>query len=487
MEEKITSSEVKGRAIKSVKWTALAEIASRSIQPIVVLVLARILTPADFGVVGVAMIAIGLAQIFQDFGLGKTLIQRETEVKKSTNIIFWSNIVLAVLLYLILFISAPLLSKFFHDPKVIDVLRVLCLQIVLSSVVSVHQALFQRQFQFKQLFFIRLFSGIVPAIVSIPLALLGYGVWSLVFGTLAGAIVRIILFWRISHWRPQLSYDFQLARQLFSFSIWVTLEAFLGWVIIWGDSIVLGHFLGVKQLGVYRVGITFLMLSFGLFFRPIMPIVYSSFSRLQSNISELKSSFLKITQLIAAVCLPIGFGLTVLAKPIVSVVFGQKWQGIEIVISILAISEALSWLVGHNPEVYRAIGRPDVNSKLYAVTALYFLPVYILAAPHGLFVFCLAKFGAVIISIFLHLFVTNRVLYLPFTYLWNLVKVPLAGAIFMGFIIHGITTAVSIYNWAGLILSIISCGVFYILSLWVMKKDFVKWCLKQVMGTFAGK
>lgn len=483
-EKKLTFTDVKRHAIKSVKWTALAEIASRSIQPIVVLILAYILTPADFGVVSVAMIAIGLAQIFRDFGLGKTLIQRKTEVEKSANIIFWSNITLAVLLYLIFFISAPLLSKFFHEPKVIDVLRVLCLQIVLSSVVSVHQALFQKQFQFKQLFFIRLFSGIVPGIVTIPLALLGYGVWSLVFGTLAGAIVRVFLFLRASPWRPQLSYDFQLAKQLFGFGSWVTLEGFFGWLIIWGDSIVLGHFLGVKQLGVYRVGVTVLMLSFGIFFRPIMPIIYSSFSRLQSNLSELKSSFLKITRLIAAVSLPIGFGLAVLAKPIASVVFARKWQGIEIVISILAISEAIGWLVGHNPEVYRAIGRPDVNSKLLLAAVIYFLPVYVIAAPHGLFVFCLAKFGVVMLSILLHSFVANRVLHLPFTYLWDFIKAPIIGSVVMGLIVFSIAKVVNVYSWFGLILSIIIGSVFYLLTFWIIKKDFVKWGLRHAMEIF---
>ena len=487
MEEKITSSEVKGRAIKSVKWTALAEIASRSIQPIVVLILARILAPADFGVVGVAMIAIGLAQIFQDFGLGKTLIQRENRIEASANVIFWMNIGLGLVLYLLLFISSPLISKFFHEPKTIDVLRVLCLQIVIASFFTAHSALLQRSLQFKQIFFTRLGASLAPGVVSIPMALGGMGVWALVWGALTCSIVQLILFWKLNPWRPRWNFNITLAKELVGFSSWVVLEAFLGCLIIWGDSIVLGHFLGVKKLGTYRVGVTFLMLSFGTFFRPIMPIVYSSFSRLQSNLSELKSSFLKLTQLIAVVSLPIGFGLAVLAKPIASVVFSQKWQGVEIVISILAIPEALSWLVGHNPEVYRAIGRPDVNSKLYAVTAIYFLPVYILAAPHGLFVFCLAKFGAVIISIFLHFFVINRVLRLPFTYLWNSIKIPLIGAVFMGLIVFGITNVVNVYNWFGLILSITIGGVFYLLTFWIIKKDFVRWSLKQVMGTFGGK
>ena len=152
IEATLSTSEVKKSAIKSVKWTVLGEIVSRSISPIITLILARLLSPKDFGVVGVAMIVIGLAQIFQDFGLGKTLIQRETDVEKSANIVFWTNIAISVFLYLIFFTNAHLIAKFFHEPKVADVLRVLCLQIVLFSFISVHQALFQRKFQFLLLY-----------------------------------------------------------------------------------------------------------------------------------------------------------------------------------------------------------------------------------------------------------------------------------------------------------------------------------------------
>ena len=409
-ETKTSASYIKTSAIKSVKWTALGEIASRSIQPIVTLVLARLLTPSDFGLVGVAMIAISLAQILQDFGLGKTLIQRETEVEKSANIIFWTNITLAIFIYFTIFVNAPFISGFFHEPNVTSVLRVLCLQIVLISFISVHQALFQRKFQFKQIFFVRLFSAIVPGIISIPLALYGYGVWSLVFGTIAGAFTQVVLFWIISSWRPQLSYDFQLAKQLFGFSIWVTLEAFLGWIIACGDSIILGHFLGIKDLGVYRVGVTFITLIFATFFNPLVPVTYSAFSRLQANKEETRQTFLKITKLIASISLPIGIALAILSPSISSIIFGQRWERIEIVIATIGIMHGIAWLVGINPEVYRASGRPDINSKLHIIQLCWYIPVYIFSAPYGLLVFCIGRLGVAIISMFLHMHFSQKLL-----------------------------------------------------------------------------
>ena len=482
--KKNTPSDIKNQAIKAVKWTALNEIVSRAIQPIITLILARILTPEDFGVVGVAMIAIGLAQIFQDFGLGKALIQSETEIEKTANIVFWTNLFLSIVIYFIIFLTAPLISQFFHEPIVADVLRILGLQIILFSLVLAHQALFQRNFQFKQLFFIRTFSSLVLGFVSILLALLGYGVWSLVFGTLAGTILQVILLWKLSSWRPNRSYDFQLARQMFAFSAWVFIEAFLGWLILWGDSIVLGHFLGVKELGVYRVGVTFLMLVFGIFFNPILPVAYSAFSRLQNNREELIKSFLKMTKLISLVSLPLGVGFAILAPNISTIIFGQKWQGIEIVIALIGIMYSIAWLVGLNPEVYRAIGRPDINSKLLFVAVIYYLPVYIYVAPYGLFVFSLARLVVAIIGMGLHIFVVNRILGLKITYLWSLTKEPLLSSLVMVIALYlaenFIGDVSGIGGWFKLF-GIISIGIItYMVSLWLLNKDLVLQGLRLV-------
>ena len=482
-ENNLTASDIKSRAVKSVKWTALAEIVSRSASPLIMLILARLLTPEDFGIVGVAMIAIGLAQIIQNFGFEKALIQRETEIAESANIVFWTNTGIGVIVYLIIFANAPLIADFFHEPKVVDVLRVLCLQIILVSLATVHLALLQREFGFKQLFIARLAPSFVPGVVSIPLALIGQGVWALVWGSLTGAFVQLFLFWHLSKWRPKLSFNVSVAKQLFSFGIWVTLEMLLGWLIVWGDSIILGHFLGVHELGVYRVGMTFIALVFGLF-NSLIPIAYSSFSRLQSNHVELKSSFLKTSQLMAAISLPIGFILALTAHPISSLVFGQKWQGIEVVISIIGIMHAIAWLVGINPEVYRAVGRPDVNVKLLIAAVIYYIPVYVLAAPYGLLVFCLARLGVAVVAMPLHFFVVNRILQLPFTYLRTCIKSPLLASLPMIAIIYG---GVNVFNpfdgWQGWLklAFVLLLGVgSYVAMMWLLDRKFTQQTIRLI-------
>jgi len=430
-----SNGEIKSRAIKSLKWTALSQLAQVSIPSLVMLILARLLTPEDFGVVGVAMIAIGFAQIFQDFGLGKTLIQREERIEESANIVFWSNLAFGLVIYLVLFLVAPQISVFFHDSRVSNVLRILCIQIILTSLTTVHFSLLQREFEFKRLFAVRLFPSITPVFVSLPLALMGQGVWALVWGTLAGSLVQVVLVWRMSQWRPSRTLNLELAKEIYGFGMWVFSEMLLGWLIVWGDSIVLGHFLGVDELGVYRVGFTFIAFIFSLAFSPIIPIAYSAFSRLQTNKEDLRLSFLKMVRLIALISLPLGVASALLAEPASILIFGQKWTGVEIVISIIGLKLGMDYLVSINPEIYRAIGRPEANSKLLLVNIAYYIPVYIFAAPHGLFIFCLARFAVAAISLVIHFYMANKILHVPFIYIKDCVKSPLLASVGMGLFI----------------------------------------------------
>lgn len=466
---------IKDRAVKSIKWSVLAEIISKTLPLFVTVILARILVPADFGIIAAAMVFVSLAQLFQDFGLGKALIQQEGNIKQSANIVFWSNIVLSIFLYLIIFAAAPLIANFFHEFKVVNILRVLCLQIIFIGFGSVHLALLQREFQFQKIFFSGLGPAFIPGIVSIPLALMGQGVWALVWGTLAGAFSRVLILWKVSKWRPGINFDISLAKKLLSFGGWVLIELFFAWLIVQGEFIAIGHFLNINDLGVYHIGTTLVMLIFGTVFNPLLPILYSSFSRLQSQLSELKQSFLKVVRLVAAFSLPIGVGLAILSKSISSVIFGNKWQGIEIVILILGVTYAVSWLVGINHGVYRAIGRPDANSKILWVCVIFYIPVYILAAPHGLLAFCLARLGLEMIYIFLHFFVANKLLRLPFFYLWNSIKLPLIALLPMVVIVYGIINLISFQGWQGLFKlggAVIMGGMSYIIVLYFLDKDF---------------
>lgn len=247
----------------------------------------------------------------------------------------------------------------------------------------------------------------------------------------------------------------------------------------------LGHFLGVKDLGIYQIGMKFTAIIFGIFLNPLNPIVYSVFSRLQSDLVELKQLFLKITKAAAFISLPIGVGLAVLAKPISCLIFGQKWYGIDIVIALIGITDAISWLYGINAEIYRSLGRADINSKILMVEMVYYVPVYFLAAPRGLFVFCLARLVMSIINMALNIFVMNKLINLPYSYIYTRAKTPLICCIIFAIIIYPLANMAGVFQglqgWIKLIEIVAAGGLIYILGLWFLQRKSVLQFWKFIM------
>ncbi len=477
-----TLEDLKIKSVKAFKWSALGEITSRAVQPIVTTILARFLAPADFGVVAVATIVVSLCQLFQDFGLGKTVIQTEKNLKEYANNAFWLNLGAATFLYLVILIGAPLIGALFRSPESVAVLRILSLQLILSSLSTVQAALFQRSVRFNLVFIVRSVSALIPGFVSIPLALSGYGVWAIVFGTLGGSAIQLILYWWFSDWRPQFTFHISFVKRLVGFSKWVAAEGLAGWFIAWGDSFLLGMYLGMSELGQYRVGTFFVVLLSNLFFTPFIPVAYSFFSRLQVDREEFKNYFLKLSKLITATVLPIGFLAAFFAEPITSVVFGTQWQGTEIVIATMSIRWALGCLVGLNSTAYTSLGRPDVNIKFLGVVVLLSVPVYFIAAPYGLMVFCIARLLTAQFDNILNFFVGIRVFGLEAGYILDNLRVPLAPLLVMSGVILVFLESFTVDNFVTLTLGLLVAVSTYLLTLYLFQRDFVKWSFKYAVA-----
>lgn len=372
------------KAAASLKWSALMEIVTRAAKPITVLALGRLLSPEDFGILATALIIISFCQIFWDAGLSGALIQTEESKEEVADIVFWTNLILGILVYILVFISSPWIAAFFDSPASKPVLQVLGLQIVIASITSVQQSLLLRELEFRQLFYIKLIVNFMPALLSIPLAFYGFGVWALVSGTLAAQLVNAFVLWYRSAWRPRMRFKMAIARRVFRFGFWVVCESFGVWFLQWGDSLIVGKLLGVYNLGVYRLGNTIVISAFGLFIKPVWPILYPTFARMKGQISELMAVFRKMNRIMIALALPLGAGFFLVGPQIANVLYGNKWQGLGLVVSMIGLSTGMSWMIGINTEFFRALGRPDVNSKVLLCQNLFFQPAYYVGASHGL-------------------------------------------------------------------------------------------------------
>lgn len=395
----------------ALKWSFLSELAAKAIQPVVFIVLARLLTPEDFGVMTAAMMVIAFSQIFWEAGMGKALIQRQTHIKEAANAAFMINIGLGVLIAGLLYLFAqPIAQTFFQDDRVTAVLQVMTLQVLLGALGSVQTALLQKEMGFKKLFWVRFTTVSLPGLASIPLAMNGWGYWALVAGTLAGQFAQVLMLWRMSHWRPGFTRDNAVTKEIAKFGAWVGATGLLAWFYVWADSMVVGHYLGTFDLGLFNMGSKLPAIVYAMIFGPILPVLYSQLSRIGSEQERMKKlSELAIASL-TLIALPIAIALAIFSHHIELVVFGDKWSGLGFVLASMAIMHGYSWIVGMNGEFYRAMGKPNYETIVTAVTLLVYLGVYLWVINKGLETFVMARAALALGALFLHLIILKRIL-----------------------------------------------------------------------------
>ncbi len=419
-------------ATRSVKWSGLMEILSRIITPVIYIILAKLLGPKDFGIAATAIMTVSFSILLLDTGLGKALIQTKEELKKTSDVAFWVSIFLGLIIYLVIFLSAPYLAYFFDSPESLSVIRVLGIQIIFDSLSSVQQALYMREFAFRRLFLVTVGSTIISGIFSISLAYSGYGVWAIVAGSLCGSLIKFILLWVNSTWRPSFRFDIGIFKKFGAFAGWVVGESILAWLFIWGDSFIVGKYMGVETLGIYRMGCMIANMIFGLFFNPLIPVFYSLLCSLNNNIENMFSVFQKLNKILIAISLPAGIGLYFVSPQIELAFFGDKWVGLHTIIGLFGLTLGFTWMVGLNNEVFRAIGRPEMTTKMLFFAALFYFPVFLASAPYGLETFLQCRLAvSLIIGIPLNAFILSRIFHINLLYLWHNSKNTIISSIFM--------------------------------------------------------
>lgn len=399
----------------SLKWSFLSELASKAIQPIAFVLLARILVPEDFGIVAAAMMVIAFSQVFWEAGVGKAIIQTKERINEAASAGFWINITLGIFVAAMLYLAAPKLgSVIIKDDRAIDVIRVMVVLVLLGSVGSIHTSLLQRNFDFKSLFWIRLVSVSLPGLASIPLAMVGYGYWAIVAGTLIGQFFQLILLWTFSTWRPSLRFDLEVAGKIIKFGFWVTLSGLLLWFYAWMDVFVVGYFLGTGELGIFRTGNQFIIMIFGLAFAPLLPVLYSHFSKLQDQLSVLREQAILTLSVLRVLSIPIATFMFFFSNEISQLIFGSNWLGIEHVVAYMALAHGVSWLTGINNEFYRAMGRPNLELVVNLSLVLVYFFGYVASVTHGLETFLAVRVVLAFIAFIFHLVVLRYVLSVTF-------------------------------------------------------------------------
>ncbi|CAN7690256.1 lipopolysaccharide biosynthesis protein [Paenibacillus sp. LjRoot153] len=476
-------SSLGSKVIAASKWSMLSELGTKAFTPLIFVILARILTPEDYGVVSIAAMVITFSQIFWDTGFSRIIIQYKSEegIDKIANVIFWVNIILGIVIYIFIFFSADLFSQWFHDYRIKDVLRMQGIQVVFSSFSSIQSAIFQREFNYKPLTIIRIVSIIIPGIVSLSLSLFGMGYWSLVYGTLVGSVLQSIIMWNLSSWKPKLRFETKLLKHLTNYGIWITLEGLLTWFFSWIDSFVVGTYFNTHDLGVYRTGNTFVSMIFGLLLSPILPVLFSMFSRLQDNPEEFKEKLHKVSKFASLISIPIGAGLFLTADNISFVVFGENWTGVSQVIAFLGLANGISWIVGANEEAYRAIGRADINTKLMIFRIILYLPTLFLIQDYGMQAVLWTRIFIVLLVIPINIVLGKRYFDIDLKPVVRNISWIVISTLGMVILLTLIKNGLFLSGLSTLIILVVCGASCFIMLLAVKEKSFIKECINLLI------
>lgn len=475
-------TEATQKATRSVKWIFLTEVLSRAAGPLVFTVLAVLLQPAEFGLAAVALLLVGFAQIGVEEGAGPGLVlSRMAASPSAANAAFWLNVVFGCSLYCLIALSAPLGATLFDEPALTGILRILGLQIILVSMTSVQRVTLEQSFEFKRLLHSRWISVCGGGVVSIALAQQGYGAWALVIGSLATAVINLIVVWFVCSWRPSLELDWASVRSIMKLGRWTLLEIYAAWIFVWTDQLIVGRYLGLEQLGVFRVASSIAGFFFWTTFTSINGALYPYFMRFSGDAAALKDVFSKLNRLVTAFALPMGVGLALVAPAIVPVLFGNRWTGLGVLLSLAAIRESITWLTGINSELFRALGRPDVNVKAILISVCVCVPVYFMAAPFGVYVLSIVKIVLAAATVSLQVFFTTRLLDIPGTYLWaDNRSVAAACAVMCGFVwtSQSVLTAGSTHVMVSTMAVVVVGAVVYVVTLAILDRTLLNQAIK---------
>ncbi len=468
-------------AVHSIKWTALAQLLPRLVTPLTTMLLAALLVPDDFGIVAIANLVISLTNIVIGMGFGTTVIQRRTMVDDTANMAFWMSLLLAILLYGILWFTSPYIALFYKITSLTNVLRVVGLSLIISVFTTIPTALLQKDLKFKKIFFISAGPQIINGVISLVFALLKFGYWSLVIGYLAGNFFGSVMAWYSCPWKPRLIWRADIAKSIFNFSVWILIANFASWFYLYADNALAGYFFGSNGVGQYSLGFNISMLLAGMIATPIASIAYPVFCKLKSN-KDVGSELIKFQSLSASILFPACVGLSAIATPVISIIYGNKWPELGMIIQVLSICPGMLNIWSLNADAFRFIGRPESYTRASIIGLIILIPLLYAATSYGFREFVFARSIGSLVTPVICLFYSKKLFSVSIKSQIKNVAAPFISSIVMLFLVISIVKIFSPFHgfmgFVQLVICSIIGGVLYFVTLRFINRNLFDLIIK---------
>jgi len=364
------ASELKKKAVKSVAWVSIGQVARQLMSLVVTGVLARLLMPEAFGLVGMAAVFLAVMETFQELGLSSAVIQRQDVTEEQLSTVFSITIICGIAIAAVVAVASPLIAAFYHKPELAPITRLMGLSFFITSFLHIPQALLKKALHFRTLVLIQIGVGLGSSAVSVILAFLGLGVYALVWGNLVNDLLLVAAVWAAVGWRPTVMPRLASAWKLIAFGGNFTGAGVCYYIRSSADSLLIGRFVGATALGIYGMAYRIMLLPMRRVTWSLSQIAFPIFSVVQDDKDRVARGYLQMAHIVALVTFPAMAGLVIVAPEAVRVVLGEKWMRAAFLIQVLALIGALQAVSAPVSNVLRSQGRPDLQFGYEAFAAV---------------------------------------------------------------------------------------------------------------------
>ena len=454
------AEDLKKKTIKGVTWSFVEQFLSKGIGFVIGVILARLLTPEDYGLVGMLGLFLGLSSVFIDGGLASALIQCQNRTEKDYSTVFYINMAMSISLYILLFLFAPLIAKFYEQPLLTKITRILSLSLIIGALSSVSGTMLTIKVDFKTITYISIIKSTLTGIITIVCAYLGMGVWALVIQGLMTALLSSLVTIAFVRWFPKTGFSKESFHKLFSYGSKLLLARIISNVYENIYSFVIGKRVSPAAVGQYTRAGQYPGLGCGLIIGMINRVAFPILSRIQDDNERLLRVYDKYIQISSFLIFPVAMGICGCARPLVILLLTEKWKECIPLMQILCFSSMLVGITMINLNLLYVKGRSDLVLKLEIIKKSIAFTIVFITAFFSVKIMCYGQVLYAVIAVVLNTMYTKKLLNYG---LWKQIKTILPyfiiSLVIMG---EGLLICHFIANdWVALSLSVAVCAVTY--------------------------
>ena len=400
--------DLKKKAVKGVAWSTVQSLSNKSISFVFLIIMARLLLPADYGLVGMLAVFISVAEAFVNCGFGQALVRKQNRTRVDESTVFYFNILASTSCYFIIFLLAPFVGDFYKMPELCPLLRFLALKIVISSFAAVQILQYTIALNFKIPAIVIISCNILSGLIGIYFAFRGMGAWALAIQQVLMALFSTLFYWIVSSWRPLLAFSIDSFKEMFAFGSKLLGASLLNILYSNLSTIFIGKAYSSKDLGLYSKGQEMASYPSGILYGIVSSVTYPLLCTIQSDRDKMTNAYSVIIGATAYVIYPVMAIVCVLSQPIILLLFGDKWLLSSEYLSLLCYPYMIVPICAVNFGLLQVVGRSDLVLRLELITKAMGVIMLLITLPISVKAMCIGTIVNVTLCLFVNTYYTKN-------------------------------------------------------------------------------